>query len=97
MRLRMPFVGGSDPGDPFRVPMPTYNMVQFVPAPMSAIVTVPDEDSPDDVDAPRTTNRPIINGVPVVVGMSASQLSAWRVKLDARWGPLIDVSLVTVV
>lgn len=97
MLVRVPRVGSGTPGDPFRVLLPTWTHITDTPNGLASIVSIPDEDAPDDIDAPDTPRRPLVNGVAVLVGLTAAQRIKWRIKLARRWQSIADYSQVDVV
>lgn len=88
MRVRMRMVGSGTPDDPFKVRHPHHTMISCDYDAMTAIVDIPNVAAPDDVDAPGTPLRPIVNGVPVVVGLRVAQRLAYAAKLRRLFDPL---------
>lgn len=89
MRVRMRLVGSGTPDDPFKVRHPHHMMISCDYAAMTAIVDIPDRVAPDDVDAPGSPLRPVVNGAPVVVGLRVAQRLAYAAKLKRLFDPLI--------
>lgn len=88
MLVRMPLVGTGGQGDPLRTIMPTHRVIDVDYVNGRAIVDVPSEDAPDDVDAAGTPRWLLMNGVPVLIGLTPLQRLAWRQKLRQRWAAI---------
>lgn len=85
MLIRMPRVGNGAADNPYRVLMPTWTHITDTPNGQASIVAIPDDDAPDDLDAPDTPRRPLVSGVPVLVGLTPLQRARWHIKLARRW------------
>lgn len=92
MLVRVQTIGTGADGDPVRVMMPTCRVIDVDYANKRAIVDLPLEDAPDDVDAPGSPNVPLVNGLPVVTRLTPAQRLRWRARLARRWAGLIDTS-----
>lgn len=77
MFVRLVMLGSGTQLDPYRVPLPTYNMVEQDIPNMTAIVEVPDRRGPPDVPAPGSPLWQTINGRRVLVGMPAGFVISW--------------------
>ena len=97
MFVRMPIVGAGTPSDPRTVLLPTWSCITENANGTAMIVWVPNVDAPDDVDAIGTARYPIINGVPVLIGLTLAQRLRWRQRLSARWQAIVDTSQADVV
>lgn len=97
MLVRMPIVGSGKPDDPRTVMLPTWECIGETPDGQAMIVNVPSDDHPDDVDPPGTARRPIINGLPVLIGLTPAQRLKWREKLARRWQGIVNVANVDTV
>jgi hypothetical protein len=72
-RLRVQLLGTAALGDPYRVALPTYSMVDFDKGTMSAIVDVPDDTYPPaPLGKPETVTQDAKYG-PVITGVSLEQ------------------------
>lgn len=90
--IRVRMVGAGTPGDPFRVPLPTYSKLirddettLGAGAPRWAIVEIPDADyePPADGEAETTVN---VAGIGVVVrGLVATHRDRFRQKLRRKY------------
>lgn len=77
MFVRVVMLGSGTQLDPYRVPLPTYNMIsQDVPN-MTAIVEVPDRRGPPDVPSGNQPFWQTIDGRRVLVDMPAGMLVSW--------------------
>lgn len=85
MFIRVRATGTGTDADPFRFPFPTYKMVTEINANGFAILKVPDGDAADDHDAAGTPLYPILNGVPVLIGLRPLQKIAYLAKLRRRY------------
>lgn len=96
MIIRCALVGGTGPGDPLRVDLPTYGMVADDPTSRRAMVDVPDIDVPADVAAFVRANPVADLIVPLPSSFPASLAGVWREHLarrydlgQARWSPSV--------
>ena len=92
MYIRVRLTGTGTMDDPYTFNVPNGILVDADYQNGRAIVQVPTNDAPDQTDPPGTAAYPILNGKPVLVGLSPAQRLAWRVKLVRRWGVLFDFS-----
>lgn len=96
MLMRVPLKGTGTLEDGYTVDLPTCRVLSVDYTNMRALVDVPSDDAPDEMDAPGTVRRPILNGVPVLIGLTLAQRIAWRLKLLRRWRDIRDLSNVDV-
>jgi hypothetical protein len=96
MIIRVAIIGGTGPGDPYRVDLPTYNMIADDPTTRRALVNVPDVDVPVEVAAFVRANptpdllAPLPNPLPIGVARAWREHLARRYDLgDVRWRPEI--------
>lgn len=92
--IRCALVGGTGPGDPFRVDLPSYSVIADDPATRRALVNVPDVDVPADVAAFVRANPVVDLIVPLLTPFPAALARSWREHLarrydlgEARWKP----------
>ena len=96
MNIRVAVVGGTGPGDPFRVDLPTYQMVTDDTTVMRSLVQVPDVDVPADVQAFVTAYPTVDLTTPLPVPFPQALANAWAEHLarqynlgNARWHPVV--------
>ena len=96
MIIRCALIGGTGPGDPNRVDLPSYSMIADDQTARRALVDVPDVDVPADVAAFVRANPTPDLIVPLPSPFPASLAGVWREFLarrydlgQARWNPTI--------
>lgn len=82
MLIRVKVIGSGTESDPFRAPLPRYNMVTNVDADGTVVVDVPDRYAPDDAPAAGHPLRPNLGGRGVLIGLTPKQLADWQNKLE---------------
>lgn len=94
MYVRMPIVGSGKREDPRTVMLPTWSMISEVAGGAAMIVWIHPDDEPDDHDPIGSARYPILNGVPVLIGLTPTQRQRWRSRIAARWQTIADFSQV---
>lgn len=96
MIIRCALIGTGQPGDNYRVDLPTYSMTADAPASGRALVDVPDYDVPDGVAAFVRANpvsdltSPLPNEFPPSLARQWAEHLARRYDLgNARWRPVV--------
>lgn len=88
IRIKMRGTGTED--DPFRCPFPNYRMVTERDALGRCIIQIPDRDAPPETDAIGTPLYPILNGIPVLIGLRPAQKLAFLVRLRRLFDRIKD-------
>lgn len=86
MLVRVTLTGSGTDADPWRVPLPTFNLRDISIVGGFAIVEVPDADVLSlGVTLPFDTIQ-IVKGQPVVTTLTPQQLDDWYAQLQKRYG-----------
>jgi len=96
MIIRVTLIGSGQPGDPYRVDLPTYGQIADDQTTGRAFADVPDVDVPDGVAAFVRANpvadlaSPLPNGFPPSLARQWAEHLARRYDLgEARWKPVV--------
>lgn len=88
IRLRLSLIGDGTPLNPYRADLQTYQTVDVDAVNKTITVDVPPDTITPNLPSIASPSRPVTNGVPVVIGMTAAQLAAWYDRLDLLYGKL---------
>lgn len=83
--MRFEVVGTGTPDDPFRPPLPTWDLVDIDYVNRAAIVDVPRTDIPAIYLNAGNPVRRVLKGLDVLTGLDPSVLQAWRAHLIKRY------------
>ena len=86
MIVRAKLIGTGIPGDPYRVPFPTYMEVQppdYVG--MTHVISIPDSCHPFTPAQVAATPKVVVGPVQAIAALTAPQLNAWYQYLDGMY------------
>jgi hypothetical protein len=85
MLIRLKLIGSGEPGDSYRVSLPTYQMIDVDYKAQTALVNVPDADIPETIAPTLKSAAKTAIDAPKVAGMMDMVHAAWGVHLDTRY------------